>query len=440
MSIRDTITMKPRYFLTILLFVSHSCWCMNREYRGYKGGIWTVMNILVMNCGSSSLKFQLIDAETESVKAKGLCERIGIDGSRIVYRPANKEKVIEEAPMPTHAAAINIALKYLTDEIHGVISDLSEIDAVGHRVAQGAEKFSKAVLIDDAVIKAIDENSELAPLHNPANLTGIQVCRALMPDVPMAAVFDTAFHQTMPQKAYLYGIPFHYYTDYKVRRYGFHGTSHSYVSKRTAQILGKAPEELKTIVCHLGNGSSVCAVKGGKSVDTSMGFTPISGLVMGTRCGDVDPEIIEYIAEKEGITTHDVMDILNRKSGIYGLTDGIVDFRDLRAGAASGDEQCMRALEIFNYHVTTRIGAYAAAMNGVDAIAFTAGIGENAPTIRKAVCENLTYLGIELDDAKNDANEPDSVITTPESKVKVLIVPTNEELMIARETAEVVME
>lgn len=396
------------------------------------------MNVLVINCGSSSLKFQLINSETEDVLAKGLCERIGIGGSRIVYKPTGKEKQVIESPMPIHTNAVSLVLECLTHETYGVIKSLDEIGAVGHRAVHGGEKFSKAVLITKEVRKIMEGTIELAPLHVPANLIGIDVCSQLMPETPMVAVFDTAFHQTMPQKAFLYGVPYKYYTDYQIRRYGFHGTSHSYVSKRTAEILGVPKENLKTIVCHLGNGASVCAVDGGKSVDTSMGFTPITGLVMGTRCGDIDPEIIEYVAAKEGTTAHSVMEVLNKKSGIYGLTDGIVDFRDLRAGCDRGDEACLRAMEIFVYNVATRVGAYAAAMNGVDAIAFTAGIGENAPTVRKAVCEYLGYLGVKIDDAANDAGEDDSVITTPDSKTKVLVVPTNEELMIARETVEVV--
>ena len=396
------------------------------------------MNVLVINCGSSSLKFQLINSETEDVLAKGLCERIGIGGSRIVYKPTGKEKQVIESPMPNHTNAVSLVLECLTHETYGVIKSLDEIGAVGHRAVHGGEKFSKAVLITKEVRKIMEGTIELAPLHVPANLIGIDVCSQLMPETPMVAVFDTAFHQTMPQKAFLYGVPYKYYTDYQIRRYGFHGTSHSYVSKRTAEILGMPKENLKTIVCHLGNGASVCAVDGGKSVDTSMGFTPITGLVMGTRCGDIDPEIIEYVAAKEGTTAHSVMEVLNKKSGIYGLTDGIVDFRDLRAGCDRGDEACLRAMEIFVYNVATRVGAYAAAMNGVDAIAFTAGIGENAPTVRKAVCEYLGYLGVKIDDAANDAGEDDSIITTPDSKTKVLVVPTNEELMIARETVEVV--
>lgn len=396
------------------------------------------MNVLVINCGSSSLKFQLINSETEDVLAKGLCERIGIGGSRIVYRPTGKEKQVIESPMPNHTNAVSLVLECLTHEEYGVISSLAEINAVGHRAVHGGEDYAHAVLITPDVRKALEDTIELAPLHVPANLIGMDVCRQLMPETPMVAVFDTAFHQSMPQKAFLYGVPYRYYKDYKIRRYGFHGTSHSYVSKKTAEILGVPKENLKTIVCHLGNGASICAVDGGKSVDTSMGFTPITGLVMGTRCGDIDPEIVEYVAEKEGTTAHSVMDVLNKKSGIYGLTDGIVDFRDLRAGCDEGNEACLRAMDIFVYNVATRVGAYAAAMNGVDAIAFTAGIGENAPTVRKAVCEYLGYLGVKIDDAANDAGEDDSIITTADSRTKVLVVPTNEELMIARETVEIV--
>jgi len=396
------------------------------------------MNVLVINCGSSSLKFQLINSDTEEVLAKGLCERIGIGGSRIVYKPTGKEKQVIEAPMPNHTNAVSLVLECLTHAEYGVIASLDEIGAIGHRAVHGGETFKKATLITKDVRKALEGTIELAPLHVPANIIGIDVCHQLMPETPMVAVFDTAFHQTMPQKAFLYGVPYKYYTDYKIRRYGFHGTSHSYVSKKAAEILGVPKENLKTIVCHLGNGASICAVDGGKSVDTSMGFTPITGLVMGTRCGDIDPEIVEYVADKEGTTAHSVMDVLNKKSGIYGLTDGIVDFRDLRDGCDRGDEACLRAMEIFVYNVATRVGAYAAAMNGVDVIAFTAGIGENAPTVRKAVCEYLGYLGVTIDDAANDAGEDDSIITTADSKTKVLVIPTNEELMIARETVEVV--
>lgn len=392
------------------------------------------MNVLVINCGSSSLKYQLIDGTSEVVLAKGLCERVGISGSRIVYMAKDGEKVVKEEPMSDHRRAVELVLESLTDETYGVIGSLEEIGAIGHRTVHGGEKFASSVVITDDVIKAIEDCNELAPLHNPANLIGINVCKSLMPDTPMVAVFDTAFHQTMPEKAYLYGLPNRCYTDYKVRRYGFHGTSHSYVSKKAAKILDKPYESLKTIVCHLGNGASVCAVKNGSSVDTSMGFTPVAGLIMGTRSGDIDPAIMEYLVEKEGTDIHEIMVMLNKESGMYGLTGGLVDFRDIRAKSAEGDEACTRALEMFVYSVATRIGAYAAAMNGVDAIAFTAGIGENSHTIRKSVCEYLGYLGVEIDNEKNKLSGEDLVITVPDSKTKVLVVATNEELMIARET------
>ena len=333
------------------------------------------MNILVINCGSSSLKFQLIDMTTEAVQAKGLCERIGIDGSRIVYTPAGGEKMTIESPMPTHTEAIKLVLDCLTNAEYGVIKSLKEINAVGHRVVHGGEKFASSTIITDEVIKVIEECNELAPLHNPANLIGINVCRELMPGVPMVGVFDTAFHQTMPKKAYLYGLPIKAYTDYKIRRYGFHGTSHSFVSKRVAEFLGKPVEDLKTIVCHLGNGASICAVDGGKSVDTSMGFTPLAGLVMGTRSGDIDPAILEYYANKEGLTLSEVTTVLNKKSGMEGLTGGKSDFRDLEEGYEAGDQACIDAIEVFCYNVARFVGAYAASLNGVDVIAFTAGIG-----------------------------------------------------------------
>jgi len=396
------------------------------------------MNVLVINCGSSSLKFQLIDGASEAVLAKGLCERIGISGSQIVYRPENRDKIVKEEPMPDHRRAVELVLESLTDESYGVIGNLEEIGAVGHRTVHGGEKFASSVVITDEVIAAIEDCNELAPLHNPANLIGINVCKSLMPDTPMVAVFDTAFHQTMPEKAYLYGLPERCYKDYKIRRYGFHGTSHSYVSKEVARILNKPYESLKTIVCHLGNGASICAIKNGKSVDTSMGFTPVAGLIMGTRSGDIDPAIMEYLVEKEGTNIHEIMEMLNKESGMYGLTGGLVDFRDIRAKSAEGDEACTRAIEMFVYSVATRIGAYAAAMNGVDAIAFTAGIGENSHTIRRSVCEYLGYLGIQLDQEKNKLSGADLIISTQYSKVKVMVVATNEELMIAKETLALV--
>ena len=396
------------------------------------------MNILVINCGSSSLKFQLIDMTTEAVQAKGLCERIGIDGSRIVYTPAGGEKMTIESPMPTHTEAIKLVLDCLTNAEYGVIKSLKEINAVGHRVVHGGEKFASSTIITDEVIKVIEECNELAPLHNPANLIGINVCRELMPGVPMVGVFDTAFHQTMPKKAYLYGLPIKAYTDYKIRRYGFHGTSHSFVSKRVAEFLGKPVEDLKTIVCHLGNGASICAVDGGKSVDTSMGFTPLAGLVMGTRSGDIDPAILEYYANKEGLTLSEVTTVLNKKSGMEGLTGGKSDFRDLEEGYEAGDQACIDAIEVFCYNVARFVGAYAASLNGVDVIAFTAGIGENSGFVRGKICEYLGYLGITIDAEQNSKRGEDIIISTPDSKVTVCVIPTNEKLMIARDTKALV--
>ena len=396
------------------------------------------MNILVINCGSSSLKFQLIDMTTEAVQAKGLCERIGIDGSRIVYTPAGGEKMTIESPMPTHTEAIKLVLDCLTNAEYGVIKSLKEINAVGHRVVHGGEKFASSTIITDEVIKVIEECNELAPLHNPANLIGINVCRELMPGVPMVGVFDTAFHQTMPKKAYLYGLPIKAYTDYKIRRYGFHGTSHSFVSKRVAEFLGKPVEDLKTIVCHLGNGASICAVDGGKSVDTSMGFTPLAGLVMGTRSGDIDPAILEYYANKEGLTLSEVTTVLNKKSGMEGLTGGKSDFRDLEEGYEAGDQACIDAIEVFCYNVARFVGAYAASLNGVDVIAFTAGIGENSGFVRGKICEYLGYLGITIDAEQNSKRGEDIIISTPDSKVTVCVIPTNEQLMIARDTKALV--
>lgn len=391
------------------------------------------MNVLVINCGSSSLKFQLIDSESESVLAKGLCERIGIDG-RLVYQRAGGEKEATEEAMPTHTEAVKMVLEALINPKTGAIASLDEISAVGHRVVHGGEAFTESTLINEEVIAAIENVSELAPLHNPANLIGIAACQELMPGVPMAAVFDTAFHQTMPKEAYMYGIPYKYYEQYKVRKYGFHGTSHSYVSKRAAELLGKPYDSLKTIVCHLGNGASVCAVKNGKSVDTSMGLTPLEGLVMGTRSGDVDPSVLEYIAEKENFDIHQVLNVLNKESGVYGVSGVSSDFRDIEAAAEEGNERADLAQELFCYRVIHYIGAYAAAMNGVDAICFTAGLGENSGMIREKICANLGYLGVELNPEENKKRGEDLIISTENSKVKVLAVPTNEELAIARET------
>ena len=395
------------------------------------------MNILVINCGSSSLKYQLINSETEGVLAKGLCERIGIDGM-LTYQPEGGEKEKSEIAMPTHTEAINAVLAALTNEKSGVIKSLSEVGAVGHRVVHGGEKFTSSCLINDESMKAIEECNDLAPLHNPANLIGIRACQELMPGVPMVAVFDTAFHQTMPDVAYTYGIPYEYYEKYKVRRYGFHGTSHSYVSKRTAEIVGKPYDQMKIIVCHLGNGASISAVNCGKSVDTSMGLTPLEGLVMGTRSGDIDPAIMEYIAKKEDLDIAGVMNVLNKKSGLEGISGLSSDFRDLTAGAKEGNKRAIAAIEVFCYRVAKYVGSYAAAMNGVDAIAFTAGIGENVGLVREKVCSYLGYLGITLDAEANAKSGDDCVISAADSKVKVAVIPTNEELAICRETVALV--
>lgn len=395
------------------------------------------MNVLVINCGSSSLKYQLIDSESEAVLAKGLCERIGIDG-RLVYQKTGLDKEITEAAMPTHKQAIQMVLEALVNPKTGALGSLSEIDAVGHRVVHGGEKFAASTLLTPEVLQTIEECNDLAPLHNPANLIGIAACKELMPNVPMVGVFDTAFHQTMPKKAYLYGLPYEYYEKYKVRRYGFHGTSHSFVSKRTAEFLGMDLKKSKIIVAHLGNGASVSAVLNGECVDTSMGLTPLEGLVMGTRCGDIDPAIMEFIAKKENLDIDGVMDVLNKKSGVQGLSCLSSDFRDLEAAYEEGNEMAINALEVFSYRVAKYIGAYAAAMNGVDAIAFTAGIGENTQIVRKQVLDYLGYLGVGVDDAANTVRGEDKVISTPDSKVKVCVIPTNEELAIARETVALV--
>lgn len=395
------------------------------------------MNVLVINCGSSSLKFQLINSESEQVLAKGLCERIGIDG-RLTYQPAGGEKAVSEKAMPTHTEAIQFVIDALTDEKTGVVQSLDEIGAVGHRVVHGGEKFTKSVVITDEVKAAIEECNDLAPLHNPANLIGINACQSLMPNTPMVAVFDTAFHQTMPEKAYMYGLPYEYYDKYKVRRYGFHGTSHSFVSKRAAELAGKSYDSVKTIVCHLGNGASICAVENGKSVDTSMGLTPLEGLVMGTRSGDIDPAIMEFIAKKEGLDIAGLMNVLNKKSGVEGVSGVSSDFRDLDQAADEGNNRAKIALDVFIYRVAKYVGAYAAAMNGVDVIAFTAGIGENAGNVRAGVCKYLGYLGIEIDEEANKKRGEEITISTADSKVKVMVVPTNEELAIARDTVALV--
>ena len=396
------------------------------------------MKVLVINCGSSSLKYQLIDSDSEQVLAKGLCERIGIDG-RLTYQKAGCDKEITEAAMPSHKEAIQMVLHALVNDKTGAVKDLAEIEAIGHRIVHGGEKFESSVIINDEMIQAVEECTELAPLHNPANLTGIRVCQELMPGVPMVAVFDTAFHQTMPPKAYVYGLPYEYYEKYRVRRYGFHGTSHSFVSKELANFLGLDINHSKLIVCNLGNGSSVSAVLNGKCVDTSMGLTPLEGLVMGTRSGSIDPAIVEFIAKKENLDIDGVMNVLNKKSGVYGITKGLSsDFRDLEDAAAEGNELAKLALSIFAYDVAKYIGAYAAAMNGVDAIAFTAGIGENGPDTRTEVAEYLGYLGIKLDEEKNQMRGFNNKISTEDSKVAVCVIPTNEELAICRETVALV--
>ncbi len=396
------------------------------------------MNILVINAGSSSLKYQLLNPETQQVLAKGLCERIGIDG-KFTYKPEGKEAIKEaDVAMPTHNEAIKAVLDALVAPGNGVIGSMKEIDAVGHRVVHGGEKFAKSVLITEEVMAAIEECNPLAPLHNPANIIGIRACQELMPGTPMVAVFDTAFHQTMPAAAYMYALPYEYYEKDKVRRYGFHGTSHKYVTQRAAAMLGKPIEELKLISCHLGNGSSITAVDGGKSVDTTMGFTPLAGVPMGTRSGDLDAGILQYLMNKYGMGIDEMLNVLNKKSGVEGLSCVSSDFRDLEAAAAKGDEKAALAQKKFAYEVKKYVGAYAAAMGGVDAIIFTAGVGENDKAIRSMVCEGLEYMGVKLDAAANDVRGKEAVISAADSKAKVLLIPTNEELMIAIDTAALV--
>lgn len=395
------------------------------------------MKILVINCGSSSLKYQLIDSDTEAVLAKGLCERIGIDG-RLVYQKAGGEKEITEAAMPTHKEAIQMVLHALTNEKTGAIKSLEEVNAIGHRVVHGGEKFAASAVITDEMIKAVEECNDLAPLHNPANLIGIRVCAELMPHVPQVGVFDTAFHQTMPPKAYLYGLPLDYYKKYKIRRYGFHGTSHSYVSKHAVKFLGLDPDNSKVIVCHLGNGSSISAVQNGKCIDTTMGLTPLEGVIMGTRSGSIDPAIVEFIAKKENLDIAGVMNVLNKKSGLLGLSGISSDMRDLEDAAAEGNEDAKNAREALAYGIAKYVGGYVAAMNGVDAIIFTAGIGENDNLVREDICSYFKYLGVTIDQEANKKRGEDIVISTPDSKVKVAVIPTNEELAICRDTVALV--
>lgn len=396
------------------------------------------MNILVINCGSSSLKYQLIDSVNENVLAIGICERIGLSIGDLKHSPTGGEKLAIKTVMENHEDAIKLVLDTLVSAEHGVIKELSEIGAIGHRVVHGGEEFASSTLITDEVIKAIEECNDLAPLHNPANLIGINACIKLMPNIPMVAVFDTAFHQTIPSKAFLYGIPYQYYEKYKIRKYGFHGTSHSFVSNRAIELTGVDKEDSKVIVCHLGGGASVSAVKSGESVDTSMGFTPLAGLIMGTRSGDIDPSIIEFIANKENKSLEEVMNILNKKSGIQGMSDVSSDFRDINLAIQAGNEKARIAFNVFVYRVVKYIGAYVAIMNGIDAIVFTAGVGENDPKVRADICEYLGYLGIQIDHKANEVRGHEAMISTPDSKVKVYVIPTNEELAIARETSRLV--
>lgn len=395
------------------------------------------MNILVLNCGSSSLKYQLIDSESENVLASGLCERIGIDGM-FTYKPGNGEKIVTEVAIPDHQVGVGLILDAIVNKDNGVISSLDQIGAIGHRVVHGGEKFASSVEINDEVMAAIEECNDLAPLHNPANLIGIRACQTIMPGVPNVAVFDTAFHQTMPKEAYMYGLPVEYYDKYKIRRYGFHGTSHSFVSKRACEFLGLDKDDSKIIVCHLGNGSSITAVLNGQSIDTSMGLTPLEGVIMGTRSGSIDPAIVEFIAHKENKNIDEVMKVLNKESGVLGLSGGVSsDFRDLDKAANEGNELAKEAIDVFCYSVLRYIGAYAAAMNGVDAIVFTAGLGENNIAVRKQIIDKLGFLGVTLDEEKNKIRGEELVVSTPESKTVVAVIPTNEELAIARETVEI---
>lgn len=395
------------------------------------------MKILVINCGSSSLKYQVIDSDTEHVLAKGLCERIGIDG-RLTYQPAGQDKIKYDAPMPAHRQAVELVLKQLTDPETGILKSVDEIQAVGHRMVHGGEKFACSTLLTDEVLRTVESCNDLAPLHNPPTLVGVAACKELMPTTPMVGVFDTAFHQTMAPEAYIYGLPYEYYEKYGMRRYGFHGTSHKFVSLRTAELLGKKPEDVKVIVCHLGNGSSISAVDGGKCVETSMGLTPLEGLIMGTRSGDIDPTCIEFIAHKENITLEEAMTIINKKSGVLGISGVSSDFRDLEDAANEGNERAKLALDAFCHHVKKYIGSYIAVMNGVDAIVFTAGIGENSPEVREQIMEGFGFLGATIDPVANKVRGKETLISTPDSKVKVFCVPTNEELAICRDTVEIV--
>lgn len=395
------------------------------------------MKVLVINCGSSSLKYQVIDSDTENVLAKGLCERIGIDGV-LTYQKPGIDKIKFEAPMPKHRQAVELVLKQLMDPEVGVIKSIDEIQAVGHRMVHGGEKFACSTLLTDEVLQTVESCNDLAPLHNPPTLVGVNACKELMPTTPMVGVFDTAFHQTMPAEAYIYGVPYEYYEKYTLRRFGFHGTSHRFVSQRVAEILGKKPEDLKIIVCHLGNGSSITAVDHGKSVDTSMGLTPLGGVIMGTRCGDIDPTVVEYVAQKEDLSLEEAMAVMNKKSGVLGISGVSSDFRDLEEAAANGNERADLALKTFVHTVVKTVGSYVAVMNGVDVIVFTAGIGENDTAIRASVLEHFGYLGVTLDPVANDVHGKERIISTEDSKVTAMVVPTNEELAICRDTVEIV--
>ena len=392
------------------------------------------MNVLIINAGSSSLKYQLMDPQTGDVSAKGLCERIYIDG-RLTHKVGDK-KIVKDIPMPSHSEAISAVLEILVDAEHGVIKSTDEIDAVGHRVLHGGMEFSDSCIINDEVIKAIEKCIPLGPLHNPANLMGIRACQAVMPNTPQVAVFDTAFHMTMPPKAYRYAIPTEYYENDDIRRYGFHGTSHKYVAKRTAELVGK--KEFTMVNCHLGNGSSMAAIKDGKCQDTTMGLSPLAGVPMGTRSGDIDACVVQFICNKYGMSVDDCLNMLNKKSGVLALSGVSSDFRDLEDGAKNGNENCRLALDKFAYEVAKYVGAYAAALNGLDVLTFTAGVGENGPDTRKAICNYLGFMGVEIDDEKNNTRGKEVCISTPNSKVQVWVVPTNEELMIAQDTADLV--
>ncbi len=396
------------------------------------------MKILVINCGSSSLKYQLIDMENENVLAKGLCERIGIEGSKLTHKPAGKDVLEKVEPMPDHQVAVKLVLDALQDATYGVISDVNEISAIGHRVLHAGMHYSESIVVNEDVKKVVRDCFDLGPLHNPANLIGIEACEAAMPGIPNVAVFDTAFHQTMPEKAYMYAIPYEYYEKYDIRRYGFHGTSHRFVSKRLIEVAGLDVNNSKVIVCHLGNGGSISAVVNGKCVDTSMGLTPLEGLIMGTRSGDLDAAVVQYIANKEGKTVNEVIDILNKKSGVLGISGVSSDFRDVQKAQKEGNKRADIAIQAFVYRVAKYIGSYVAAMNGVDAIAFTAGVGENDATIRKEICSYLGYLGVTVNDEANKLRGEEVKISGADSKVQVFAIPTNEELAIARETKDLI--